>query len=186
MERKFLKHHLHENEAPVPVLCLTLKAHKVPLKTQPIVSCIGSLLNGLGIWVDQKLQFAAQQKRSYFKSSLELKKKLVDIAVPPGAVLFTADAVSMYTNIQTHQALRAIAQYLQRNEFIYQDLPIEALISTLRIVVLNNVFTFGDTTWHQLSGTAMGTPPAPPYATVFYGIHADTFLDRFPNLRFYK
>jgi hypothetical protein len=125
-------------------------------------------------------------KTLIFQELLGAEKEVVDIAVPPGAVLFTADTVSMYTNIQTHQALRAIAQYLQRNEFIYQDLPIEALISTLHIVVLNNVFTFGDTTWHQLSGTAMGTPPAPPYATVFYGIHADTFLDRFSNLRFYK
>lgn len=186
MERKFLTHHLQENVTPFPVFYLTMKAHKEPMTTRPIVSCIGSLLHGLGVWVDRKLQSAAQHQRSYFKSSFELMKKLTVIEVPPGALLFTADAVSMYTNILTHQALRAIAQYLRRNEFIYQDLPIEALISALRIVMLNNVFTFGDTAWHQLSGTAMGTPPAPPYATVFYGIHEDTFLDRFPSLRFYK
>jgi hypothetical protein len=25
--------------------------------------------------------------------------------------------------------------------------------------------------WEQISSTGMGTPPAPPWATVFYGIH---------------
>ena len=38
-----------------------------------------------------------------------------------------------------------------------------------------NIFTFGDLTFKQLNRTAMGTPPVPPYATV-YGIHEEKFL----------
>ena len=38
---------------PFPYFYLTMKVHKTPLKTRPIVSCTGSLFYGLGVWVDE-------------------------------------------------------------------------------------------------------------------------------------
>jgi len=43
-------------------------------------------------------------------------------------------------------------------------------------VLKHNVFTFGDTTWLQKFGTAMGTPCACTVATVYYGYHEWTVL----------
>ena len=67
MERAFLHKKLKSNQSPYTRLYLTLKAHKLKpgqmvdhIKSRPIVSCPGSLLHGLGVWVDQKLQEVAQ------------------------------------------------------------------------------------------------------------------------------
>ena len=104
-ELRFLKHHYNANEEPFATFYATMKVHKQPLKTRPIVSCSGSLLAALGVWVDDKLQKAARTQRSYFTSSFDLKKELSVLNLPPGYFLFTADAESMYTNIPTDRAL---------------------------------------------------------------------------------
>jgi hypothetical protein len=39
-----------------------------------------------------------------------------------------------------------------------------------RFVLENNYLSFGDTIWHQIYGTAMGTPFAVPYATIFLAV----------------
>ena len=84
------------------------------------------------------------------------------IQLPPNARFFTADAESMYTNIPTEAALEAISAFIitKRGDNIFS----EALISALRLVFRFNFLKFGDTYWQQISGTAMGTPPAPAWA----------------------
>jgi len=183
-EKKFMEHHLDENETPFATFYITMKVHKSPLKTRPIVSCSGSLLQALGIWADDKLQIAAKAQRSYFKSSYILRQDMQALEIPPNAFLFTADAVSMYTNIPTHRALLFIGRYLRRN--LFPEIPTEALMEALKLVMCNNIFTFGDTYWKQLTGTAMGTPPAPPWATLYYALNEERFLPKYNDLFFYK
>ena len=133
------------------------------LKSRPIVSCPGSLLHGLGVWVDRKLQEVTQRIVSYFKNILELKKDLLDLNLPRNTRLFTADAVSMYTNIPTHTALNLIGKYLNQYQRKHNnEYPKDAVRAGLCLVMTMNIFTFGDLTLKQLNGTAMGTPPPPP------------------------
>ena len=185
--RKYLRHHLGASTA-FPVFYATIKIHKDPWTLRPIVSCSGSMLYALGVWVDTQLQIVATAQRSYFKSSAVLKDQLLRLELPPGAKLFKADAVSMYTNIPTRPAMHDIAAYLRSHAAEFPTINVPALIEALRLVMLNNVFTFGDTYWLQVSGTAMGTPPAPPYATLFYAIHEErSILPAFgDNLFFYR
>ena len=109
---------------------------------------------------------------SYFKNTLELKKELLNLNLPRNARQFTADAVSMYTNIPTHTALNLIGKYLDQYQRKYNNVyPKDAVRAGLHLVMTMNIFTFGDLTLKQLNGTAMGTPPQrhrmPQYITEF-------------------
>ena len=194
MERAFLKQGLDQNKRAFAGFYLMLKAHKLNpgqnvkhLKSHPIVSCPGSLLHPLGIWTDRKLQSLAKQQISYFRHSFDLRQDLCSTQYPTTAQLFTADDVSMYTNIPTNTAIMLIARHLRKNIPEERPKQNEALIAALKLEMLNNIFSFGDMTFKQLNGTAMGTPPAPPYATIYYGLHESKFLANYrQNVIFYK
>ena len=79
----------------------------------------------------------------------------------------------MYTNIPTDRALLLIGTHLRNNDY---GIPVEALMDALNITMKYNVFTFGDTTWLQIQGTAMGTPPAPLWAIMYYALCENDFL----------
>lgn len=165
---------------------LTFKIHKTPWKTRPIVSTCGSLTHPLGIWLDLVLQPPAQAQPSYIQSSFTLKKELDELpALPPGAMLLTSDATSMYTNIGTNHAIRSIRPLLSEH---YSDNPslVTAIIDGLRIAMTRNVIQFGDTHWLQIDGTAMGIPPACAYATLYYAAHEKLLLAEFDELLYYR
>jgi hypothetical protein len=74
----------------------------------------------------------------------------------------------MYTNINTDHALQIIGHYLRN----HCECPnVEAIMQALSILMRNNIFCFGDTFWKQLTGTAMGAPPAVDYAELYFGVH---------------
>ena len=80
------------------------------------------------------------------------------------------DAPLMYTNIKIGPALYRIGQFaLEHKEQL--TVPPTVLMDTLILLMTTNVFQFGNTYWLQKVGTAMGAPPAPPWATIFFGIH---------------
>ncbi len=113
--------------------------------------------------------------KSYVKNSFEIIEDLKRITLPDNALVFSADATSMYTNIDTETGIQAVRDFLNYNsEHIPEDFPTNMFLQVLELVMTNNIFSFGDTTWLQLTGTAMGTPAACAYATITYGQHENT------------
>jgi hypothetical protein len=153
---------------PLSVFYIMPKIHKIPMAVRLVVSYSGSYLYSLGVWCDDKLQPVAQKQRSFLKSSFVLLQRLSGLELPPGARLFTADANVMYTNIPTRPSLHVIHDYLQDNTESFSYLPRKALFEALSIILRNNYFTFGDMYWHQVKGVAMGAPPSPSIATLFF------------------
>ena len=90
----------------------------------------------------------------------------------------------MYTNIPTNTAIMLIAEHIRKSVTEERPKQNDALIVALKLVMLNNIFCFGDMTFKQLNGTAMGTPPAPSYATIYYGIHEKTFYQNTTNMSY--
>jgi hypothetical protein len=111
---KYLKQTM-EVKDPYAKFYITAKVHKSPWKTRPIISVCGSLLDGLGRLVDKILQPYFRTIPSAIRNSISLKDMLMDLhQTPPTARFFTADAVSMYTNIDTNHALAVIPNFLQQ------------------------------------------------------------------------
>ena len=148
MEHAFLKQGLGHNKKAFAGIYLTLKAYKLKLgqnvmhlKNQPIVACPGSLLHLLGIWTDQKLQTLAKQQVSYFRNSYDLHQELCSTQYHLTAQLFTADVVSMYTNVPTNTAIMLIAKHIRTSVPKERPKQNEALIAALKLVMLNNIFS---------------------------------------------
>jgi len=76
----------------------------------------------------------------------------------------------MYTNIDTNHALGRLCSRLPGH-----------VVNALQIIMENNIFQFSNTYWHQLSGTAMGTPPACMYATLYLAEHEAELNERFKD-----
>jgi hypothetical protein len=159
--------------------------HKTPWKTRPIISTCGSLLHGLGKWVNLQLQSVIAELPFVFRCSLDVRTRLEQCSpFPLNAKFFKMDAVSMYTNINTKHALAVIGDYLRHHRHIGIDA--KALIRGLTILMEHNVFCFGDVYFVQQTGTAMGTPPAPPYATLYFYIHERSVIPMFPEIKAYR
>jgi len=152
---------------------LTIKVHKNPWATRPVVCCAGTMLNSISRWIDYWLQKIKHLVPTYIKNSSQLIDQLKDLGhLPPGSLLFKADATSMYTNIDTDHAITVISEWLDEIKLqLPTGFPTNPLKSALEFVMRNNVFEFGDTRFLQLTGTAMGTSSACMYATIYYAIH---------------
>lgn len=156
------------------------KVHKTPWKTRPIVSCVNSTLGYLSKWVDRQLQRVVHLCPAYLKDSDSLIHKLLALGkLPPTAVIVIADAVSMYTNIDTAHGLQTLRDWFTLHATdLPPRFPTELVLAATELIMTCNVFQFDDTYWLQLCGTAMGTSLACMYATIYYSYHEEVHLLR--------
>jgi len=159
----------------LPIFYGLPKVHKTPFSLRPVVSTTNSLLAIVSTWLDYKMKTLLPYVQSYIKNSMSVIQDLKQLQIPDNALLFAADAVSMYTNIDTQQAILSMRSFIHDNaNNIPNDFPTTLFLQLLEIVMTNNIFSFDDTYWLQLTGTAMGTPAACSYATITYGQHENS------------
>ena len=167
----------------VPVFYGTPKIHKGKMKnglfkTRPVVSKIGSFIEIASKFCDHYLAKLIPFVTTYLKDSFELLHDLSQLPqpLPPRTQLLTADAISMYTNIDTNHGLEILERFIRRYSNQIHSFPTETVIVLLTHVMNSNIFSFGDLYFLQISGTAMGTIVAVRYATIYCASHEEEHI----------
>ena len=118
-------------------------------------------------FVDSFLKAAAQKVPSFIQDTTDFVKKLASCQLPVNSKCFlvTLDVKSLYTNISHEEGISACRYFLnQRNN---QRFPTEKLLSLISFILKSNTMKFANRLFHQIKGTAMGTPMAVNYANLF-------------------
>jgi len=177
----------------IPQLYGMPKVHKnkLPVPFRPVISAVGSISAKISTFIDVKLQPLTKYIPSYCRDSNSFLSDLRQLdALPPTARIFTSDATSMYTNIDPKEGISTLKKYFDEfdNECINENIQTDLLLELTALVMKTNVFQFGNTWWQQKIGTAMGTPCACIYATLFFAFFERTLLlvKYKHNLLFYK
>jgi hypothetical protein len=134
----------------LPIFYGLPKVHKTPITLRPAVSSINSLLAVFSNWLDYKLKELLPLVKSFVKDTTTVIKEIKELNLPQEVLLFSADANSMCTNIETNLSITAIHDFLLHNSsHLPQDYPSNLILQILSIVMNNNIFSFTDTFWLQ-------------------------------------
>jgi len=187
-EYTYFKRNIYEFKR-TPIFYGLPKVHKTPITLRPVVSSSNSFLAIFSTWLDFKMKELLPFVKSFVRNSTTIIAELKALTIPEEALIFTADATAMYTNIDTRLGIAYIRDFISTHiDKLPTTFPSNLFIQVLIIVMKFNVFTFADTYWLQLAGTAMGTPTACSYATVSFGHYENNvILTEFnSNLLYYK
>lgn len=147
-----------------------MKVHKTPPVGRPIAASHSTPTHHVSEWLDTAMHAIVQQQRSYIPDSLSMLKLVETLQLPPDTLLVTYDVVALYPSIPLDTAIRYIRQLL-----ISRNYPqAEVIVPLLDWVMHNSFVEFDGITYRQIKGTAMGTPVAPAFATLFLSMHDET------------
>ena len=82
--------------------------------------------------------------------------------------------MGLYPSIPHDEGLKVL--WNQYDKFINKTVPTEDIIKMAEFVLKNNLFEFNSKFYKQISGTAIGTKFAPPYACIFMDYIETEFL----------
>ena len=147
------------------------KVHKDFVSVRPIISCCGTLAQVFSKYIDWWLKRIVRTLLPSYLPNVEtlissLQEKFPS-GIPTGGKLFSIDAISMYSNIDTDHGIAVVKEFFEKyKEQLPSNTPTDFLIESLTIIMKENIFQFGDTYWIQEKGCTMGTSAAVNYAYI--------------------
>ena len=180
-EFKFLSTNF--NSWRIPVFYGLPKIHKLFLSfppLRPIVSGYNSISSNLSEYLDSYLKFQARLCKSFIRDTNDFLTKLKSIKnIPKNSIFVTMDVSSLYTNIDHEEGAQACYEKLETR--LNKTVPSTTLKNLILLILKSNIFRFGNNFYHQIKGTAMGTPMAPNYANLFMDKFETSLLNDFFN-----
>ena len=146
---------------------------------RPVISNCGTPTEKVSEFLDFHLKPVMMAGKSYVKDTGHFLEKLRSLGrIPQNSILVTADVVGLYPSIPHQGGLKALFEKLEERQD--KKIPSNELVKMAEFVLKNNYFEFNSDIYHQMSGTAIGTKFAPPYACLFMDRVETEFLDKEP------
>ena len=162
--------------APFYTLPKIHKSITPPIPGRPIVSSNSTLTYHASVYLDRELQPVLKNLKTVCTSGRSIILQMESFKAPPGSTILCADVTSLYPNIPIDIGIATVRRVLHDlNCFTTGHL--DFLMDLLHWVLTENYCIFDEVIYHQIKGTAMGTPTAVSYSNIFlYGIESPILL----------
>ncbi|XP_056414465.1 uncharacterized protein LOC130356667 [Hyla sarda] len=112
---------------------------------------------------------------SYTRDTSDLLGKIEGMQIEDSWYLASIDVEALYSSIIHEIGLKAVSFYLdtRSNHLLTHN---KFILDLLQFILTHNYFLFDSAYYHQLRGTAMGSPCAPSYANLTLGWWEDTIV----------
>jgi hypothetical protein len=163
------------------------KVHKTPINYRPIVSSVDYITYHTSKYLHNILYPLVEKLPNICLSSKNVICELqqLDLLNTNKYIITCADVKNLYPSIPTNFGINAVKKVLEYYPQ-YQYENIDLILDLLCWVLKNNYLEFNNTLYHQIDGTAMGTPIAPTYANIVLFYIESIFIDKVPNITYYR
>ena len=120
--------------------------------------------------VDSFLKPASRLAQSYIQDTTDFINKVSGLKFIPECpkekvFIVSMDVQSLYPNIDHKKGIYACSHVLDKRT--NQSFPTRVIVKLIQLILKCNVMSFNGRFFHQIKGTAMGTPMAVSYANIF-------------------
>ena len=164
----------YKNATKLGKLYFLPKIHKKLFNVpgRPVISNYGTPTEKASEFLDHRLKPVMQSSWSYIKDSGNFLRKIKQIRNLPEN---SADVAGLYPSIPHELRLKVLEEALEKSDLIMEILSMAILswsylhdpIKLAKFVLRNNYFESNGEVKQQISGIAIGTKFAPPYACIF-------------------
>ena len=148
--------------------------HNVP--GQPVISNCRTPTEKCSGFLDYYMKLLMHRGWSCIKELGDFIKKARNLgSIPDNVILVTANVVGLYPIIPREAGLKTLREVLDKRE--KHTIATSELIRMADFVLKNNYFEFNGQFKQQISGSAIGTKFAPPYACLFMDKTETDFLE---------